>query len=109
MLIDRGHTVLAGQYEDAWFDTGTLDSFLETSAYLAKGENLIEGTVEGEIGENVVVGPGAVVKCQSITNSVVLPNAQVTVDGSIKESILAGPVSAAGDVERQIIHGDYVG
>ncbi|HEY0866703.1 MAG TPA: sugar phosphate nucleotidyltransferase, partial [Fimbriimonas sp.] len=33
LLIDRGHEVLAGVYTGKWFDTGTLDSFLETSSF----------------------------------------------------------------------------
>jgi len=42
-VIDRGETVLAGIYEGVWFDTGTLDSFLETSSFLSGGGQKIEG------------------------------------------------------------------
>jgi glucose-1-phosphate thymidylyltransferase len=109
VLIDRGEIVLAGVYADEWFDTGTLDSFLETSRFLAKNETINAGIVHGDLGPNVVVGPGAIVHCRSIENSVVLPGAVVSVEGDIRESILAGPVQHSGDCVRMILHGDYQG
>jgi len=102
VLVDRGETVLAGVYEGTWFDTGTLDSFLETSAYLSNGTPMIEGEIEGEVGPNVVVGRGACVRCARIADSVIFPGAQIEVDGEISRSLLAGDVrsrdSIAGDI-----------
>jgi glucose-1-phosphate thymidylyltransferase len=109
MLIDRGHLVLAGEFDDAWFDTGTLDSYLETTAYLAKGENLIAGTVNGEIGAGVVIGEGAELTCEKIEDSVILPGAKVSVSGVIRHSLIGGTVNSTGSVESQILHGDYQG
>ncbi len=105
MLIDRGQTVLAGVYEGTWFDTGTLDSFLETSNFLIKGANQIDGQVEGEIGNAVVVGAGANVSCRSISDSVVLPGAQVKTAGDIRHAILAGDVASSADIESDIFYG----
>lgn len=111
MLIDRGHTVLAGVYEGTWFDTGTLDSFLETSAFLVKDGQLVgEGAeVEGEIGSKVVIGPGSKVRCRSIQDSVVLPGAVVDVEGDIRRAVLAGPVHSQADLDSIILHGDWKG
>lgn len=111
MLIDRGETVLAGVYEATWFDTGTLDSFLETSQFLTQGANLIgEGAeVVGEIGERVIIGEGAKVRCVSIEDAVVLPGSVVEVDGAIRHALLAGPVTVSGSVENTIVHGDWQG
>jgi glucose-1-phosphate thymidylyltransferase len=109
MLVDRGDTVLAGVYDGAWFDTGTLDSFLETSAFLINGESRLEGTVHGKVGADVVIGEGATVTCQSIEDSVVLPGAVVTVAGHIRHALLGGPVNSPGNVENVILHGDYHG
>jgi glucose-1-phosphate thymidylyltransferase len=111
MLIDRDHTVLAGQYEGAWFDTGTLDSFLDTSAYLVDGgQNIASGaTVIGHVGPNVVIGEGATVECESIEDSVVLPGSVVRVSGVIQHSVLGGPVSSDSSIESQILHGDWTG
>jgi glucose-1-phosphate thymidylyltransferase len=103
MLIDRGETVLAGVYEGVWFDTGTLDSFLETSAFLAKG-NLIDGSVSGVLGDNVVIGEGASVECASISDSVVLPGAHVRCLGAIRHSILMGNLDLL-EAENQILFG----
>jgi glucose-1-phosphate thymidylyltransferase len=109
MLIDRGRTVLAGVYTEEWFDTGTLESFLETSTFLCRGENRIAGRVTGEVGPNVVVGEGATVTCASIRDSVVLPGATVQVIGHISRAILGGAVSAEADLSETILHGDYRG
>lgn len=103
MLIDRGETVLAGVYEGVWFDTGTLDSFLETSAFLAKG-NLIDGSVSGVLGDNVVIGEGASIECASISDSVVLPGAHVRCLGAIRHSILMGNLDLL-EAENQILFG----
>lgn len=110
MLIDRGETVLAGVYEGVWFDTGTLDSFLETSSYLTGGESLVDSTSEvaGTVGKGVVVGAQARVKCESISDSVVLPGANVEVIGPIRHAILGGAVREHGAVEGKILQGEAV-
>lgn len=110
-LIDKGHTVIAGMYDDVWFDTGTLDSFLETSAFLAGDAPLIgEGAkVSGTVGGKVVIGAGAVVECESIQDSVILPGAIVKVSGTISRAVLGGPVSSEGNLDSIILHGDYKG
>lgn len=106
-LVDRGETVLAGVYEDEWFDTGTLDSFLETSRFLTGEKNLVEATaaVSGSVVGNVVVGSGASVSCESIEDSVVLRGATVVVTGKIRHSILGGSVTAEGDLIGEIAWG----
>jgi len=111
MLIDRGDTVLAGIYEDVWFDTGTLDSYLETTQFLIHGETLVDATahVTGKLGKNVVIGPGATLKCDLIEDAVILPGANVSVSGEIRHAILAGPVTSDGDVVNTILHGEYTG
>ena len=101
MLIDRGETVLAGVYEGEWFDTGTLESFLETTHYLVgEGAMIAEGSkVIGAVGHTVVVGAGAHVSCSVIEESVVLPGAHVHVGGSIRRCILAGNVESDDDLQ----------
>jgi len=106
-LIERGETVLAGVYEDEWFDTGTLDSFLETSAFLSGGNNLLAGEVSGEVGRNVVIGAGATVDCRSIEDAVILPGSKVRVDGEIRHSVIGGDVSVDGGAVNAILHGSY--
>ena len=110
-LINEGETVLAGKYEGVWFDTGTLDSYLETSAFLVKGGTVVAetSTVNGHLGGDVVIGEGAHLDCESIEDSVVLPNAQIKVSGKIRHAILGGPVTIEGDIESSILHGDYKG
>lgn len=93
-LVDHGESVLAGIYEGEWFDTGTLDSFLETSAFLAGPKPLVDpsATVKAELVGHVVIGAGAHVACESVSDSVILPGARVSVDGHISHSIVGGQV-----------------
>lgn len=110
MLIDRGYEVLAAKIQTGqWFDSGTIDSFLEVSAFLLNGQNKVAGTVTGKVLDKVVVGEGATVECESIEDSVVLPGAKVKVNGAIRHSVLGGPVESATSLENVILHGDYQG
>ena len=92
-LINEGETVLAGVYGGVWFDTGTLDSYLETSAFQIKGATIVDpsASVKGTLGANVVVGEGATLECESIEDSVILPGANVKVKGNIRHAILVAP------------------
>lgn len=105
VLIDQGHRVLAGVYEGVWFDTGTLDSFLETSMFLTGGVALVDPTAEvtGVLGNGAVVGERVRLECASISDSVIMPGADVVVTGSIEHAILAGRVRRDGSVENQIL------
>lgn len=107
MLIDRGELVLAGLYEGQWFDTGTLDSFLATSAFLIHRGNLVadDADVSGDVGESVVIGDAARLSCSAIEDSVVLPGSNVKVTGTIRHSILAGNITREGDVLNEILYG----
>ena len=110
VLIDRGETVLAGIYDGIWFDTGTLDSFLETSSFLAQGKAMVDPTaeVQATLNASVVVGERARLICESISDSVILPGADVEVRGEIRHSILAGRVREEGNVENSILQGEGV-
>ncbi len=109
VLIDQGELVLAGVFDGAWFDSGTLDSFLDVSEFLTKGESKVEGEVTGTVGPRTVVGAGATVECASIEDSVVLPGAKVKVSGAIRHAVLGGPVEREGDLVGEILHGDWKG
>lgn len=106
MLIDRGETVLAGVYDYPWFDTGTLDSFLETTSHLIGDHSIVAPGVEvvGKIGKGVVVGQGAVVRCRSIEDSVILPGASVDVEGDIVHCLLGGKIHDEFSLENQILY-----
>ena len=109
LLIDEGNLVLAGRYEHEWFDTGTLDSFLETSSFLVNGSQVIgsDVVVEGHVGDHVVIGEGAFVRCNSISDSVILPGARVVSNGDIIHSIIGGNVESNRTIEAAILHGDW--
>jgi glucose-1-phosphate thymidylyltransferase len=107
-LIDDGQKVLAGQYQGKWFDTGTRESFLKASALITQRTNLIHptSTVSAEIGPDVVIGENAKLRCNGIENSTIHPDADVEVEGSIIDSIIAGNVRSKSDVIGAIRYGD---
>lgn len=103
-LIDSGETVLAGVNEGTWFDTGTLDSFLATSAFFTQGGSLIDPSaeVQGDVGPDVVVGAGARVRCGRLEDATILPGARVEVAGDIRHAVIGGEV-AQERVEGRIL------
>lgn len=108
-LIDSGGNVLAGVYEGVWFDTGTLDSFLATNAFLlGKRGSLVDpsASVKGEVGANVAIGAGARVRALQIEDAVILPGAVIETDGEIVHSVLGGEVSLSGRIADAIRYGD---
>jgi glucose-1-phosphate thymidylyltransferase len=106
MLCDRGESVVAGYYDGDWFDSGTLDSFLEVSHYVAKGANILNGNLECEVGENVIIGEGATLKCTRIDDAVILPGASVITDGAIRHCLIGGKTTRHGDLVGLRIYGD---
>ncbi len=110
ILVDWNETVLAGVYSGGWFDTGTLDSFLDCSNYLLNGGTLIDETaqVSGSIGGAVCVGESAVVECESIQDCVVLPGADVRCEGEIRHCILAGTIRSDSPLVNAVRYSDMV-
>ena len=106
-LIDQGEDVRAGIFEGAWFDTGTLDSYLETSSFLTGGASMVgDGTeISAPLGTSVVIGDGVRVQAGLIEDVTILPGADVEVTGTIRHSILAGVVRHEGDLENVILWG----
>jgi len=106
-LVDAGETVLAGRYEGKWFDTGTLDSFLDTTRALIGGGSLFgEGAeVNADVGENVVIGSGANVTATRIADSVVLPGADIFVEGAVTHCLLGSRVRHEGNLDGRILYG----
>ncbi|MFB6224654.1 MAG: sugar phosphate nucleotidyltransferase [Haloarcula sp.] len=88
-LVDDG-PVRAFTFDDAWYDIGTPESYLEAVAWGLDGENHIatDATVKNTtLGENVHVLPGAEIVDSSIDRSIVFPNTTI-VDSDIRESII---------------------
>ncbi len=108
LLVDRGELVLAGVYTGEWFDTGTLDSFLETTRFLVQNRSLVGAgaQVHGEIGSGVVIGEGAELDCDSIEDAAVLPGSKIQVKGSIRHCILGGEVSSSAGLDGVIRYGN---
>jgi glucose-1-phosphate thymidylyltransferase len=88
-LQDR-EAVYAFPFDDAWFDIGTPESYLEAVAWALDGENLIADSATLEnvtLGENVHVMAGASVTDSSLDGSLVFPGATVR-DCALQDSIV---------------------
>lgn len=107
LMVNHGFDVRGYTYDHTWFDTGTLDSFLETTAFLIDGGTKVDptATVDAELGENVVIGAGAVVKAARLEDTVVLPGARVNCTGVVRHAVLGGEVTS-GDIENAIRYGE---
>jgi glucose-1-phosphate thymidylyltransferase len=114
--LQERNPVYAYTFDEAWFDIGTPESYLEAVGWKLDGENRIadSATVENTtVGENVHVMPGAAVVNSSVNNSIVFPSATIQ-DCDIRDSIidektrvenmdLAGALIGA---HTQILNGD---
>ena len=83
-------TVRAFCFEDAWFDIGTAESYLEAVAWTLDGEAMIADgatVTNSNIGSNVHVMDGAEVTGSTIRDSVIFSDATV-VDCDLRDSII---------------------
>ncbi|WP_436907008.1 sugar phosphate nucleotidyltransferase [Halosimplex marinum] len=88
-LVDTDE-VYAYAFDEAWFDIGTPESYLEAVAYYLDGENLVAdgATVEDStLGGNVHVLDDAEVVDSSLDDSIVFPGATLR-DCDVRESII---------------------
>jgi glucose-1-phosphate thymidylyltransferase len=88
--LQSREAVHAFTFEDAWFDIGTPESYLEAVAWELDGASLIaeSATVEGsEIGDDVHVLPDAAVVDSTVENAIIFSDATVH-DCEIHDSII---------------------
>ncbi|GAA0194630.1 NDP-sugar synthase [Halobacterium noricense] len=82
--------VHAFTFEEAWFDIGTPESYLDAVSWYLDGESVVhpDATVENsEIGDDVYVLAGAEIVDSSLDSSVVFGNATVR-DADVRRSII---------------------
>jgi len=82
--------VTAFTFEEAWFDIGTPESYLDAVAWALDGRNLIAESASLEdvtLGENVHVMAGAEIADATVSESVVFPNATLR-DCELRTSIV---------------------
>ncbi|CCQ34564.1 Glucose-1-phosphate thymidylyltransferase protein [Halorhabdus tiamatea SARL4B] len=88
-LVDHSD-VYAFTFDDAWFDIGTPESYLDAIGWALDGESVVadSATVENtEIGENVHVLPGAEIVDSTVEDSIVFADATVR-DCELRNSII---------------------
>ncbi|MFP8889033.1 sugar phosphate nucleotidyltransferase [Natrialbaceae archaeon A-CW2] len=88
--LQARETTYAYTFEDAWFDIGTPESYLDAVAWHLNGSSLVaeSATLESaEIGENVHVMDGATLENTSVDHAVIFPDAVVR-HADIRQSII---------------------
>ncbi len=88
-LVD-GEPVYAFTFDEAWYDIGTPESYLEAVSWYLDGENYVhpDATTEGaELTGNVHVMAGATIENARVTRSVVFEDAVVG-DGEIRDTLI---------------------
>jgi glucose-1-phosphate thymidylyltransferase len=88
--LQNRRAVNAFAFEDAWYDIGTPESYLDAVSWALDGESVVaeSATVENSIiGENVHVMDGATVTDSTLERSIVFPD--VTVDSAeVRDTIV---------------------
>ena len=82
--------VYAFTFDDAWFDIGTPESYLEAVAWTLDGESVVseDAVLENTtVGENVHVMAGAELVNSSVDNSIIFPDATLR-DCDVRDSII---------------------
>lgn len=98
--------VYAFTFDDAWFDIGTPDSYLEALEWVSDGDPQIAPTATVEntrIGQNVHVMAGAEVRDASVENAVLFPGTTVQ-DAAIEDSIIDEKTHIDGvDLDNSVV------
>lgn len=88
--LQERQTVRAFTFDEAWFDIGTPEGYLDAVAWALDGGSIVEpsATVENsDLGENVHIMSGAEVTDTSLDHTLVFPDAVVS-NSSFRESII---------------------
>ena len=90
--------VHAFTFDEAWFDIGTPESYLEAVAWKLDGDNIVEESAtvtNSDLGENVHVMAGATVEDSEVDRSIVFENATIH-ECTIRDSIIDEETSVSG-------------
>ncbi|WP_458189187.1 sugar phosphate nucleotidyltransferase [Haladaptatus sp. NG-WS-4] len=82
--------VFAYSFDEAWYDIGTPESYLDAVAWYLDGDTYVAESAtieETTIGENVHVMDGVELRNANLTNAIIFPNATVR-DCDVRDSII---------------------
>ncbi|WP_458210694.1 sugar phosphate nucleotidyltransferase [Haladaptatus sp. NG-SE-30] len=88
--LQSRHDVYAYTFDEAWYDIGTPESYLDAVAWYLDGDTYVAETAtleDSTIGENVHVMDGVELVNASVDNAVIFPNATVR-DCEVRDSIV---------------------
>lgn len=108
--LQARESVYAYSFDEAWFDIGTPESYLEALRWVLDGESLVHDDADVtncEIGENAHVMANAELTDVTLSNTVVFPDSElsnveltetvvdehVTIDDAVLSEALVGPYS----------------
>ncbi|SIQ91626.1 glucose-1-phosphate thymidylyltransferase [Haladaptatus litoreus] len=82
--------VYAFSFEEAWFDIGTPESYLDAVSWYLDGDSYVADSAtldNAQVGQNVHVMDGATLKNASVDNAIIFSNATVR-DCDVRDSII---------------------
>jgi glucose-1-phosphate thymidylyltransferase len=88
--LQAREAVHAFTFEEAWFDIGTPDSYLDAVSWALEGQSVVADSAtvtDSTVGENVHVMADATVDHADLERSLVFPGATVT-DSTVRDSIV---------------------
>jgi glucose-1-phosphate thymidylyltransferase len=87
--LQARRSVYAYPFDEAWFDIGSADSYLDAVSWTLNGDSTVAGsaTVEGSELENVQVMDGATVRDATLRDTVVFPHATIN-SSDIERSVV---------------------
>jgi glucose-1-phosphate thymidylyltransferase len=88
--LQNRETVHAFTFDEAWFDIGTPESYLDAVEWYLDGEKYIHpdtDIVDTDVGANVQIMQGATLDEASVENSVIFPEATI-IDSEVRRSLI---------------------
>ena len=107
--LQNRQAVHAFTFDGAWFDIGTIGSYLDAVEYALNGESLVDDgatVTDSAVGDVVHVMDGAEVTDSALERTVVFPNATVT-DAQLTETVVDEYASLDGVSLTDSLVGEY--
>lgn len=105
--LQSQESVYAYTFDEAWFDIGTPDSYLEAVQWELGTENYIADSAtvrDADLGENVHIMANSEIVDSTVSNSVIFPD--TTIENAIVEDSI---VDKDAEIQAMALHGALIG
>lgn len=101
---DKKRGILGYQFNDEWFDVGTLDTLLLANRYYLRSDNLGVITGDVEIKDNVYINKGTIIKDSEIGPNVYVGKNCVITESKIADALIYDNVTInEGEIQHSVI------